>query len=834
MEDTMKKVIILCMLLALSFSTYSCGGGGAGSSSSPDGENPKTPSIVKLMPSHYVAQTNSFISLHTKVLDGNGAAVKDVPVTFTNLSDPFGKISIKSFLSLLGLYKQTGVLSTTTVKTNSLGIATVKLSSTTPGFATVQAEVNTGAGIVRDKKTVYFTFSLVTTTPPPTLKLHVDDGDGTYDEKPADFELFKTPPGDNERTIKAVLLDGFGRPLQGKSVLFGSDSPNEVQILTNNPPLTNDKGEASVLIRVNPSIVTSFSRVLNITAAADSDGNGSYETPAMLTLFLDKVEVDTIAVSARPSIVTTNGTSTIVAVVTLKTGTPTPDGTSVNFSATCGNDPFVIPPFASTTNANGTAQVIFTAPSTPGTCEVAAIAGGVEGKTTINVVTSTLVVIPATQTISDPKIDDFVTYEIKGGVGPYTVVASNPGLVKIDLTLTGFKATVINVPSSDTPVTFTIHDSRNVTATATLILDVGPPVALSVNPINIALTGFTNPDSDTADDATFYIQGGKPPYSMYSDNDAIILSKGLLLTGNTFQIDPEAVETDAVETVLLTIEDSLGATITANVTVNPPESFMSTNPKSIKVIHPATVLFSILGGLPKYRIYPDTLGVADIGIADPAVDNHLEVDNPSFTAKTVGAGTVNFQIVDKDGKTATASMTVVTQAAEPIKVLPSAQTVNGAPGGTATFKIFGGLPPYEIFTSNPLFQPDPNPVPAIGDTFSVTVPPNTPTTSVTYTIRDSVGNSGGPVTLTITSTATDFYALPEAATFSVGGSMTFTIFGGNEPFDFFVDNNELVWILYDASIDPRSFTVIGLASGSVTVTIRDEDGRQKTVDVTIQ
>jgi hypothetical protein len=114
------------------------------------------------------------------------------------------------------------------------------------------------------------------------------------------------------------------------------------------------------------------------------------------------------------------------------------------------------------------------------------------------------------------------------------------------------------------------------------------------------------------------------------------------------------------------------------------------------------------------------------------------------------------------------------------------------------------------------------------------VPPNTQATTVTYTIRDSAGNSGGPVTLNITFNTTDFYVLPEAATFSAGGSMTFTVFGGNEPFDFFVNNNELVAIVYDTSIDPRSFTVIGLASGSVTVTLRDEDGRQKTVNVTVQ
>ena len=75
-------------------------------------------------------------------------------MTFTNLSEPFGVI--KTVLRVLGLRKPVGVLSAPVVKTNNLGIATVKLTSTTSGFATIQAEVNGGAGEVRDKRTIFF------------------------------------------------------------------------------------------------------------------------------------------------------------------------------------------------------------------------------------------------------------------------------------------------------------------------------------------------------------------------------------------------------------------------------------------------------------------------------------------------------------------------------------------------------------------------------------------------------------------------------------------------------------------------------------------------------
>jgi hypothetical protein len=103
MEDRMKKIIILSVLLALSLFAFNCGGG-SGSSSSPKGENPGEPSIVQLLPAQFVAQTNSIITLHAKVLDGNGAPVNNIPVSFTNLSP-------------------IGVLSAITAKTNSIGIA---------------------------------------------------------------------------------------------------------------------------------------------------------------------------------------------------------------------------------------------------------------------------------------------------------------------------------------------------------------------------------------------------------------------------------------------------------------------------------------------------------------------------------------------------------------------------------------------------------------------------------------------------------------------------------------------------------------------------------------
>jgi hypothetical protein len=218
--------------------------------------------------------------------------------------------------------------------------------------------------------------------------------------------------------------------------------------------------------------------------------------------------------------------------------------------------------------------------------------------------------------------------------------------------------------------------------------------------------------------------------------------------------------------------------------------------------------------------------VVSCGSITPFAQTTNGVATATFTAP-VTTGTCNV--------TATASgvpgrTTIVVTA--PLAVLPSAQTINGAPGGNATFKIEGGVPPYSVFSSNSLFAPAPDSGISEGGRFTVTVLPNTPTTSVSYTIRDSVGTSA-PATLNIVYNLTEFYVLPSSATIAVGDSLTFRIFGGVLPFDFFIDN-PIVDIMYDTSMDDRSFTVIGNSSGSAIVTIRDKDGRTITADVTVQ
>jgi len=367
-----KKSLLFLLIVSLLFFTYSCGGG-SGSGYNPSGTGTGEVSKVELSPTRYIAQTNGCINMYARVLDGDGAYLSNVPVIFTNLS------------SIGQILNKCGGGQVTSATTDSNGLAKVALYSTAPGFSTIQAEVNKGAGQVREKKTVYLSdFALALPTPYLVLEA-------------SDYNLLENP-GDNQVIITATVFDGYDNPVTNSTVTFGADvgyktSPTgscsdgsatcEVTFPLGNTKTTDLNGQASVLVEVDPAILRTLKTTLNITAEAD---NGA---ASMVTLFLNPVSVDKVSVSANPQTVASGGTSTITAYVTTTAGTPVPDGTTVNFTTNKGG----VDPFAQTTN--GIAEATYTAPevTTDTSATITAKVGGKQGSV---VVTITAPVIPPT------------------------------------------------------------------------------------------------------------------------------------------------------------------------------------------------------------------------------------------------------------------------------------------------------------------------------------------------------------------------------------------------------------------------------------------------------
>jgi len=456
----MNKIVIVVALIALSLGSFSCGGGGAGGPLVPPGENPGIPSVVQLLPSTFIAQTNSSITLNTKVLDGNGIPLANIPVTFTNLSHPFG------------------TLSATVKNTDSSGIATVTLYSTTPGFATILAQVNSGVGQVRDRKSVFFSTKDVLAV---TMRLDVDSvpGNGNsltfvgYDE-PSDFILFEPPPTpDDSVEVLATVFDAGGVSVGGGMGVSWSSSHTEAGFVRTETA-TNVNGQAKAVVKVTPISIRDTETHVNIMASAD---NGAAN---MVTLFLRHVIVSSVTVTAKPTIVDTGGTSTITAIVMLNTGSPAPTGTSVSFTATCGT----VIPFAQT-DSNGMATSTYTAPSVVpagNICTVTATVGGKSGSVDITI-KSKLTLMPSSVTLHAGASQ---TYTITGGVAPYSAFSSDPTNAPVSPVTTSAPFTftlgpIVGgiggictydpgppiVPCTAT-VTITVQDATGATATATV------------------------------------------------------------------------------------------------------------------------------------------------------------------------------------------------------------------------------------------------------------------------------------------------------------------------------------------------------------------------------
>ncbi len=684
------------MLFSISCLLINCGGG-SGGSSSPSGEKPGVPEKVQVLPSHYIAQTNSAIIIRAKILNGNGGPVKNLPVTFTNIS-PIG--------TLLNM-KDAPIGNRTVIKTNDNGMATLKVRSTTTGFVTIQAEVNKGVGIVRDRKTVFFSSSLALS---PFMYLDADgDGDQIYNE-PDDYTLFQNNnANDNQVLFRATVFDKFGQRVFGSTVLFGADFPYKVGTETTcsdgttscsvtfpngNSATTNSSGEAFVLVQVDPTL-HNITTVLNITAVADNGAANVY------SLFLEPITISSVTVTANPSVVAPDGTSTISAAVMLNTGGQPPDGTAVGFVADCGT----VDPFGLTTSGLATAK--FTAPSvvpSPPVCRVTATVAGQSGFADITI-SAALTVLPSTQSING-LTGGTVSYVISGGVAPYTVTSSNrfaacndgnadgdcsdaedsgTWFVTTPDATSGAYIFTVTVPASTAAqgITLTVRDSIGTTKDATL--NIGSGGALSVQPGTISING------DTGGPVTFTIFGGVPPYDIFPNTaDAAFAPNPSHVTasGGTFVVTvPAEPPGTAARTIIYTVRDS---STSANNT--------TTGTLNITASTPAVVPVADFVGAPLSGTAPLAVNFTDLSTGSPTAWSWSFGDggtstsqNPSYTYINPGTYTVTLTVTAPGGTDTETKTGYITVTAPPVALSISGTTTTISEGAVPQTLLFSVL-----------------------------------------------------------------------------------------------------------------------------------------------
>ncbi len=494
----------------------SCGGGGAGGSSDPTGNSPGVPHTLLLYPDKTIAQTGTYVELHAKLMDGNGNPIPGETVNFTNKS-------------VVGTLYAASTTPATTAVTDGKGVATILIRSTTPGFASVVAE----SYALRDFRSIYFTSNDIIsgiTFNPVSVFLEVDgNNNGIYDE-PDDFVLFQGA-GDDSVLVRATVYL-FGEALPGASITFTADDPdasfpggvdtNDDKIPDRKVSTTDSAGQAYATVKVEPTTITNASVVMNVQAATASiyvpEFDNYFSGAGLVSIFLEPVVIGQIDLYAAPTVVSVDGTSTLTIGVSLNTGTPAPDGTSVQLTTTCGA---IDTPFVQTKDGNGSAK--FTAPSTPGTCTVTATVGGVSDSVSITVNSDLQITGPTT--ISE--VNGSAAFSVNGGTSPYSITFgrgagdTNPIFTEsspfsggsLTLTTNGDCTKI----TSDTSITVTVTDNVGATDSTTLTVtnEGGTTPGLCIIPA-VASVDDTDGTNKTV---TFTVYGDNPTFSACADTD---------------------------------------------------------------------------------------------------------------------------------------------------------------------------------------------------------------------------------------------------------------------------------------------------------------------------
>ena len=216
-----------------------------------------------------------------------------------------------------------------------------------------------------------------------------------------------------------------------------------------------------------------------------------------------------------------------------------------------------------------------------------------------------LAVIPTTQTIANPAINNSANYTVIGGKAPYSAFSDKPGFATVSVAGSTVTALVAAVPTEDTTVTISIYDSLGNSINAELILDLPPLVPLAVIPVSQTIS---NPGGgETAD---YQVIGGSGGYTAFSSNPAAasVAVAGSVVTATVGT--PPTTDT----TVTITIYDSSGSSVTATLILDvPPLLTLAVIPPTKIISNPSggeTATYAIIGGSGGYTAHSSNEGAA--------------------------------------------------------------------------------------------------------------------------------------------------------------------------------------------------------------------------------
>ncbi|MES0335625.1 MAG: hypothetical protein SFH39_04610 [Candidatus Magnetobacterium sp. LHC-1] len=267
--------------------------------------------------------------------------------------------------------------------------------------------------------------------------------------------------------------------------------------------------------------------------------------------------------------------------------------------------------------------------------------------------TGTLIIDPASQTLTSPAVGTVATYTIIGGTRPYRTSVNLPQTVSTSTSGDTLNVTTLTAITTATTVTINVTDANGLTGTASLNLNPPGANALSITPATRILT---TPIKGTT--ATYTVSGGKTPYSVTTDSPQLVSAS---VVGSTVTLTLLKDLTSG--SINFYVTDANGLTGTGTLTI--AAGAFSIYPQTITLIAPNagdTANFDMFGATPPFKIYidrPDLL-TAKTGTSSTASSSiPLTVTVRQKVTASDNGTTVNVQVLDATTNTSSCGVRLV-------------------------------------------------------------------------------------------------------------------------------------------------------------------------------
>ena len=426
-----------------------------------------------------------------------------------------------------------------------------------------------------------------------------------------------TPVNEGTATVMLIVKDTHGLTVTRNFTVMVNSAPNRAPVVVRTiDPITLTAGNSAAAIDIADQFSDPDGDPLTYTAVSANTAVATVQvTNSTLTINPVEKGPTTVIVTASDGSLNTSQTITVtvnpainrapIAVGTVKPVTlivgdsattvdmadkfSDPDGDALTYSAVSAN--------AAVVTANMTNSTLTINPVAEGTTTVMVIVQDTEGLTTTRNVTVTVLsapnrapvavgtIEPITLTLgADDQTVDLSSHFSDPDGDPLTYTAASSDATKATVSVSNATLTISPVAEGATTVMVIVQDTDGLTVTQTIAVTVLPPpnrapVVGTVEPIILVLgyddqtvdlsSRFSDPDGD---DLTYSAQS--------ADTNVVTVA----VEDSTLKLTPIV---EGVTTVIITVQDTDGLTITENITVvvneapNTPPTFTSATAFSV-------------------------------------------------------------------------------------------------------------------------------------------------------------------------------------------------------------------------------------------------------------